>query len=149
MISLPWWYYGIAAVIAAGLWIWKKNWAFGLLIGYAFFIFSATFLNRIPNESIMLEPVPFWSYHHRELYEQIIANIIAFIPLGIFAGKLFRWKGILIGASLSVIIEVLQLAARRGLFEVDDMIHNSLGTAVGVGVCMLAVFCVRGRPSSA
>ena len=35
-------------------------------------------------------------------------------------------------SNISVLIELAQLISYRGLFEFDDMIHNALGTAVGV-----------------
>ena len=35
-------------------------------------------------------------------------------------------------AGYSVLIEPAQLVSCRGLFEFDDVIHNALGTAVGV-----------------
>ena len=41
---------------------------------------------------------------------------------------------ILLGLLLSVSIEVIQLLSYRGLFEFDDIIHNTLGTAIGVGI---------------
>ena len=56
------------------------------------------------------------------------------IPIGLFAGKLMRWKGILIGLGFSVVIELIQLVAHLGLFEFDDVIHNTIGTVIGVGV---------------
>ena len=35
-------------------------------------------------------------------------------------------------AGYSVLIEPAQLVSFRGLFEFDDVIHNALGTALGV-----------------
>ena len=35
-------------------------------------------------------------------------------------------------SNISMLIELAQLISYRGLFEFDDMIHNALGTAVGV-----------------
>jgi glycopeptide antibiotics resistance protein len=35
-------------------------------------------------------------------------------------------------SNISVLIELAQLISYRGLFEFDDMIHNALGTALGV-----------------
>ena len=40
----------------------------------------------------------------------------------------------MVGAGISVMIELLQLIFKRGLCEVDDVIHNVLGCMVGYGV---------------
>lgn len=38
------------------------------------------------------------------------------------------------GLLISVCIEVVQLVFHRGLFEFDDMFHNTLGTLIGIGI---------------
>ncbi len=42
------------------------------------------------------------------------------------------WIVILIGFLFSTGIEVTQLLTYRGLFELDDIFYNTLGTAIGV-----------------
>ena len=37
-----------------------------------------------------------------------------------------------LAAGYSLMIELAQLISCRGLFEFDDVIHNALGTALGV-----------------
>ena len=77
-------------------------------------------------------PQLFWSYFvWEEQKEQILWNILAFIPIGLIGGKVASWKIILIGAMVSVSVEASQLFFRLGLFEFDDMIHNTLGTVIG------------------
>ena len=44
---------------------------------------------------------------------------------------------IITGSLLSLVIEVIQLISHRGLFEFDDIFHNTLGTVVGIGVFVL------------
>ena len=45
----------------------------------------------------------------------------------------WSWKkGLLIGICISFSIELLQLILCRGLFEFDDIIHNSLGFFIGI-----------------
>ena len=43
-----------------------------------------------------------------------------------------RWKTVGLAAGYSMLIELAQLMSFRGLFEFDDVIHNALGTAIGV-----------------
>ena len=40
-------------------------------------------------------------------------------------------SALMIGLGISAMIEVSQLIFRRGVFEWDDMIHNSLGCMIG------------------
>ena len=59
------------------------------------------------------------------------------LPLGIFLplvyGKKIDWKvGLLIGFCISFSIELMQLVLCRGMFDVDDIIHNSLGFLIGI-----------------
>ena len=68
---------------------------------------------------------------------QILANVIMFIPIGILTGLLWKWEGLIFAAGLSVVIEVLQLVTDRGLCEFDDVLHNVIGAAIGIGIVML------------
>ena len=65
-----------------------------------------------------------------KLTSEKIANIIAFIPIGFFAGK--KWWGLFIGIGFSILIELLQLKFRLGYFETDDLILNTLGTLISL-----------------
>ena len=49
----------------------------------------------------------------------------------IFNKKIRWWQGLLVGVLISSGIESLQLILCRGLFEFDDIIHNSFGCMVG------------------
>ena len=60
-----------------------------------------------------------------------------FIPIGVLTGLIWKWKGLLVAVGLSFVIEILQLITCRGLCEFDDVIHNTLGAIIGVGLVML------------
>ena len=49
--------------------------------------------------------------------------------IGLLAPK---WRTVGLAAGYSMLIEPAQLVSFRGLFEFDDVMHNALGTAVGV-----------------
>ena len=68
---------------------------------------------------------------------QILANVIMFLPVGVLAGSILRWRGLWVAAGLSAAIEILQLITARGLCEFDDVIHNMVGAAIGVGIVMI------------
>ena len=117
----------------------------GTLSGYLFLILAETVLIRKSGE-LRYEWVPFWSWmyvfekwpltHSRiAILKQILLNIAMFIPIGFLLGHK-GWKSVGISAGISLIIELCQLISRRGLFEFDDIVHNTLGAVVGLGLCV-------------
>ena len=50
---------------------------------------------------------------------------------------MWKWKGLLAGVVLSITSELLQLITHSGLFEFDDIIHNTLGTLIGVMIYII------------
>ena len=119
----------VAAGIAVLVWIWVGKWNTGLLAGYLFLILAVTVLDRRPGPKMTYELIPFWSYGVKSLRMEILLNIILFIPVGLLAP---RWKTVGLAAGYSMLIELAQLVSFRGLFEFDDVMHNALGTAIGV-----------------
>lgn len=83
------------------------------------------------------------SFHLTEVLE----NVIAFVPLGVYLGmlKTGAWKAILIGAAASVTLEVLQFALGIGAADVTDVITNTAGTAIGVGIYLLLTRIFKNR----
>ena len=122
-------YYLLAVGIAVLVWIWAGKWRSGLLVGYLFLILAVTVLERTPGPKMTYELIPFWSYGVKSLRMEILLNVILFIPVGMLAP---RWKSVGLAAGYSMLIELAQLISCRGLFEFDDVIHNALGTAIGV-----------------
>lgn len=103
-------------------------------------VFASTVFTRTPgNRAYKL--LPFWSWReiffHQDwnLLQENVLNIILFVPIGILLFPLFRkitWKSaLIIGLAISALIEASQLILCRGLFEWDDMIHNTLGCVLG------------------
>ena len=131
-MDIPWWYYAIATLLGVTAWrVWKKP-NLGLLLGYAFLILAETVLIRKPfvGEHIKLEL--FWSWKQFAIQQnQILTNIIMFIPVGVLTGRLWKWKGMWVSFGLSSAIELLQLITARGLCELDDVIHNMIGAVIG------------------
>ena len=66
----------------------------------------------------------------------IVGNVVAFMPFGFFLPIISRrskkwYNTVMFGFVCSLILETLQLVNRVGSFDVDDMILNTLGTALG------------------
>lgn len=78
---------------------------------------------------------------------QVGMNVVFFIPLGLFGRLLFRWhigRTILLGFIVSFSIETAQLTGAFGLypcsyrlFDVDDIILNTLGAIIGYLLAMV------------
>lgn len=71
----------------------------------------------------------------------LIGNIGVFIPFGIMIpiiakGRLVRSKVVFLSGIF--VLETLQLITRRGSFDIDDFILNSIGFLIGYGVYRMA-----------
>ena len=115
------------------------------LIEYVIVIMLATVFFRPISAEYQSEMIPFWSYNRiingdMHLLRANILNTLLFIPIGLLLcgitnGK--RWLlPVILAASLSVFIELMQYVFRRGLFEFDDIFHNTLG-------CLLGFFFIK------
>lgn len=82
----------------------------------------------------------FWTYRKQlgtaALFTNIFGNVIGFIPFGfilpIIADRMR--SGFLIslsGLGVSLTVECIQLVTKVGCFDVDDLILNTLGAALG------------------
>lgn len=72
--------------------------------------------------------------HTNYLIINFLGNIIMFMPIGFFIPVLWNIKSrnvILIGSAISLFIEITQLLLPRGT-DIDDLILNTLGTALGM-----------------
>lgn len=61
-------------------------------------------------------------------WNNIIQNIVLFIPLGFLVGGK---RAIIIGLLLTIGIEITQYVFKLGYCEVDDVINNTIGVVVG------------------
>lgn len=149
LARMPVIYYVVATVIFVGLMVWKKKkWDLSLLIAYMFLVLAYTVLKRAQGEELNYGMEPFWSYKaifaggfspvsRKTLFIQILANVIMFIPIGFLAGRVIGKWSLALGFGFSVLIELVQLLTGRGLFEFDDILHNTIGTIIGFGLYVL------------
>lgn len=85
----------------------------------------------------------FWTYRKQlgmfALFTNIFGNVLGFMPYGFVLPVITRRMRngffiILSGFSISLTVEVIQLIMKVGCFDVDDMILNTLGAALGYGI---------------
>lgn len=75
------------------------------------------------------------------IYEMVM-NVVLFLPVGFLLGSQVSKRSakqqwfivFLLGLGLSLSIELLQLAFQKGSFEIDDIIHNTLGCLIGFSI---------------
>ena len=127
----------------------KKLILSGMLIGYVIVVILATLTSRSSfsyEQKFSFEL--FSSYrmaiNHFQLREwrNIILNIIMGVPLGILLPCLFEkmrywWPTYLSGLLFTILIETTQLITHRGIFEMDDILNNTLGCMIGFGLFIL------------
>ena len=115
-----------------------------MLAAYAILVLAGTVLIRVSKEEPQYQLRLFWSYSQWDKQQgQVLANICMFIPIGFLAGKEFGRKGIILAAGFSLLIEIIQLLTCRGLFEFDDIIHNTAGATIGYGCFALTERLLR------
>lgn len=66
---------------------------------------------------------------------ETIMNVVIFIPLGLYAGILFRRKTfawvVLFFFLVSLIVESLQVIIKTGTFDITDLLTNTTGGIIG------------------
>ena len=130
---------------------------YALSIGYIVIIIGATFLSRTQDSITYNEGFHFSlfssyreAYHNIDanwmkdtLFRNLILNIMLFIPVGFlipfYSDKLKKmYRVVLIGFLATVTIELTQHFNDYGVFEIDDVFNNTLGTLLGY--CYFMIF---------
>lgn len=119
-----------------------------LLLSVCLVILFLTVFSRNSGARTGVRLIPFWSYRKALVglkkgryyfFKQIVLNIILFIPMGIILPYLTEKAGIkkylvffFAGLAFSLFIEIMQYVLKLGVFDMDDLIGNSLGCMLGV-----------------
>lgn len=132
-----------------------------LLLVYISLVFYLTIICREPSDEYKMELMPFktiidffnvgYDGHGRYILRDVLVNIGLLMPVGFVLGFHSTWfkndvctrKTILIGFLTSLSIETLQLLSKTGTFEVDDLIYNTLGCAIGYLIICIGILFVR------
>ncbi len=96
--------------------------------------------NLMPLSTIKNYFIYFDHYNFNTWLINIGGNLLVFIPFGLCLPIAFRWgfgKTMINFIVFISTLEVLQMVTRRGSLDVDDVLLNSLGVAVGYGMYKL------------
>ena len=109
---------------------------------YSTFVLAGTLLGRPPGSAVSSVEALFSTWKGAigekktsDLYE-IVLNVLLFLP----AGMIFtvcgydRKKTVLLSFLVSLFLELLQLLSGCGIFEICDLVHNTLGGYLGAVV---------------
>ena len=156
--------YALSTVTFESLTIWVVFALMSFLISYTFyrkgklrlsscfalalllFMLSITIFERIATPYARYELVLFWSYRliaegDKNSFFELFWNIVLFAPFGLLGSIVFQKRNKLpvlgSGILFSIIIELSQLFTHRGLFDFDDIIHNTVGTLIGIVACLV------------
>ncbi|MDR0798570.1 MAG: VanZ family protein [Dysgonamonadaceae bacterium] len=128
-----------------------------ILIGYTFLLFYWMIFgfNRtvMPDYSYNLTPFAtirwFWMGAHLSLWERmvnLVGNVVVFIPFGILLPPFFQGKfkqSFLLFFCVLFLFETIQLLTKRGSFDTDDFILNSLGFCLGYCLFRFFNYCFK------
>ena len=133
---------------------WKKVFLWLIFLGYLVIVLYATILRnaggyREWNLHLFRAWREAWNNFSTKNWANVLLNIAMFGPLGFLLplmGKPFhKWYvTIPVGFATSLMIELAQLAMKRGICDVDDLFCNALGTAMGY-FAFMAVFSLWGE----
>lgn len=77
-------------------------------------------------------------------WRTLILNILMFIPFGFMIPLLYekakKWYvSYFIGFLLTLFIEIVQFIGKRGAFDIDDLLNNTLGYMIGYGIVIIFI----------
>lgn len=82
-------------------------------------------------------------------FGEVFDNMLIFVPLGLYLAMLnfgrSHWVQILTAAGVSLVLETLQYVLAVGASDITDLLANTLGGAVGVGIYALCARIFKGR----
>ena len=118
-----------------------------MFIGYIIMVIGVTFLNRrsgiygSANFLFLSTYIEAWNSFNLRNWQFIILNILLFIPLGIFLPVIHKKfnniiRTLFVSLIITLMIECLQYLTGFGIFDIDDIFNNILGTVVGYSIKM-------------
>ena len=108
---------------------------------YMITVLTSTVLSRSSGTTASYKLDLFWSFRDilagkGDSWLTTIENIVLFLPFGLLLPELLPGRGralatVLLGFAFSLMIEGAQLVLKKGLFELDDIVTNTIGVVLG------------------
>lgn len=96
----------------------------------------------------------FWNYRQQlgvvAVVSNLFGNVAGFIPFGLILPVISRnvrdfFFITFSGFALSLCVETIQLISKLGCFDVDDLIMNTIGTAIGYVIFAVSYLIYKKR----
>ena len=127
-----------------------------LLICWFIVVFGITTLSRGANYtgsfnlSLFSGYVNAWNKWSLNEFQLIIFNMLMFVPLGVLLPLIHHknksfWRVLVISIIFTSCIEVFQVVSGKGIFELDDLLHNTLGSLAGYYFIMVFILWTEQR----
>lgn len=111
----------------------NKKLFFIICIAYFAVLFAALFLRSSIERVFIFNPLTglIDTFSNREMALQSIINLALFIPMGYFVRKLKYSKLFIFSIGIPLAIELIQVATKRGFFDVFDILLYFIGINIG------------------
>lgn len=100
-------------------------------LSYLPFFYGSRVLNLLPFSEPLI-------VNGELVFAEMVFNLLAFVPFGVSLPLVRQgwsfWKVIGLGFSLSLLYEILQFILTIGMADVTDLLMNTLGVVIGVGI---------------
>lgn len=94
-----------------------------------------------------IQTIYFYLSNGKNQVLDVVANVLLFVPLGIYIHAVSNKKKIvasmLVSLLMGLMIETLQYILATGSFDIDDILLNFLGSLFGISICHLAYHLSR------
>ena len=160
--DLPWWHWMVMAVVALGVTLiltLRKGWStyaticLTITIFVSLFLLNGIVLNRLNSEKVQFSSLDIEAELHRLMEYSIgmrilmVFNVLAFLPFGAalseflcssrsICTKRCIWIVAFTAFEFSLLLECLQLLMKVGVFEVGDIVLNTLGAIIGATIAL-------------
>lgn len=124
-------------------------WA-AIVLGITTFSRPAHFFTGQVNLSLFSGYMDAWNKWSMADLQLIVLNIAMFMPLGFLLPLIHPrnqsfWRVLAISAIFTFVLELLQMVTGRGIFELDDLFHNIIGSLAGYMIIMAILTCYKER----
>lgn len=127
-----------------------------LLICWGIVVLGITTLNRPAmfagqfNLSLLSSYVSSWNKWSVSEFQLIIFNMLMFVPLGVLLPLIHKKnksfsRVLVITIVFTLCIEIFQFVSGKGIFELDDLLHNTIGSLAGYFFVMAIILSIEQR----
>lgn len=91
-----------------------------------------------------------WNNWSLSEFQLIIFNMLMFVPLGVLLPLIHQknksfWRVLVLSITFTSCIEISQLITGKGIFELDDLLHNTIGSLAGYFIVMVFILWTEQR----